>query len=44
MNMMASAMGIALVASIFMMLVPIALLVVLQVWLCRKGRRFLLLA
>lgn len=39
MNMMASAVGIALVASIFMMLVPIALLVVLQVWLCRKGRR-----
>ena len=38
MNMMASAVGIALVATIIMMLVPIALLVVLQVWLCRKGR------
>ena len=39
MNMMFSAVGIALVAGVFMMLVPIALLVVLQVWLCRKGRR-----
>ena len=39
MNMMASAVGITLVASMFVMLVPIALLVVLQVWLCRKGRR-----
>ena len=39
MNMMFSAVGLALVASIFMMLVPIALLVALQVWLCRKGRR-----
>ncbi|MDY3906920.1 MAG: hypothetical protein SOX72_04345 [Oscillospiraceae bacterium] len=39
MNMMFSTVGLALVAAIFMMLVPIALLVVLQVWLCRKGRR-----
>jgi len=37
--MMFSAVGIALVAGVFMMLVPIALLVVLQVWLCRKGGR-----
>ena len=39
MNMMFSTVGLALVAAIFLMLVPIALLVVLQVWLCRKGRR-----
>ena len=39
MSMMFSAVGIALVAGVFMMLVPIALLVVLQVWLCRKGGR-----
>lgn len=38
MNMMASVSGIAFVFVIFMALVPIALLVVLQVWLCRKGK------
>ena len=36
--MMFSTVGIALIAAIFMMLVPIALLVVLQVWLCRKSQ------
>ncbi len=37
MNMMLSAVGISLVFGIFMLLVPIALLVALQVWLCRKS-------
>lgn len=38
MNTMASILGINLLIAIFIMLVPIALLVVLQVWLCRKGK------
>ena len=38
MNTMASVAGVGLIFGIFMMLVPIALLVVLQVWLCRKGK------
>lgn len=37
MNMILSAVGIGLVAGIFMLLVPVALLVVLQVWLCKKS-------
>ena len=39
MSTMTSVIGLSLVAGIFSMLVPIALLVVLQVWLCRKGQR-----
>ena len=39
MSTMTSVTGLSLIAGIFSMLVPIALLVVLQVWLCRKGRR-----
>ena len=38
MNTMASIAGIGLIFGIFMTLLPIALLVVLQVWLCRKGK------
>ena len=38
MNTMASVVGVGLIFGIFSMLVPIALLVVLQVWLCRKGK------
>lgn len=38
MNTMATLMGVSLIASIFMTLVPIALLVALQVWLCKKGK------
>lgn len=37
MNMVLSAVGVSLILGIFMMLVPVALLVVLQVWLCRKS-------
>lgn len=37
MNMLLSAVGISLIFGIFMLLVPIALLVVLQVWLCKKS-------
>lgn len=37
MNMLLSAVGVSLIFGIFMLLVPIALLVVLQVWLCRKS-------
>ena len=37
MSMLLSAVGVSLVFGIFMLLVPIALLVVLQVWLCRKS-------
>lgn len=37
MNMLLSVAGVSLVAGIFMLLVPIALLVVLQVWLCKKS-------
>ena len=37
MNMLLSVVGVSLVAGIFMLLVPIALLVVLQVWLCKKS-------
>ena len=39
MSTMFTTMGLATVAAIFMMMVPIALLVALQVWLCRKGKR-----
>lgn len=38
MNIMASVIGVRLIFSIFMALVPIALLVVLQVWLCKKSK------
>lgn len=38
MNTLASFAGIGLIFMIFLILVPIALLVVLQVWLCRKGK------
>ena len=38
MNVMASILGIRFIFVIFMALVPIALLAVLQVWLCRKGK------
>ena len=37
MNMLLSAVGVSLIFGIFMLLVPIALLVVLQVWLCKKS-------
>lgn len=37
MNMLLSAAGVSLIFGIFMLLVPIALLVVLQVWLCKKS-------
>ena len=37
MNMMLSVVGASLVFGIFMMLLPVALLVALQVWLCRKS-------
>ena len=37
MSMMLSMAGVGLVLGIFMILVPIALLVVLQVWLCKKS-------
>lgn len=37
MNMLMSAVGVSLIFGIFMLLVPIALLVVLQVWLCKKS-------
>ncbi len=37
MTMITSILGIRLLFAIFMALVPIALLVALQVWLCRKG-------
>lgn len=37
MNMVLSAVGVGLIFGIFMLLVPIALLVVLQVWLCKKS-------
>lgn len=37
MNMLLSAVGVGLIFGIFMLLVPIALLVVLQVWLCKKS-------
>ena len=37
MNMVLSVAGVSLIFGIFMMLVPIALLVVLQVWLCKKS-------
>lgn len=38
MNTMFSVVGVGLVFGFFMMLLPIALLVVLQVWLCKKGK------
>ena len=38
MSLMFSVAGITMIFAIFMMLVPIALLVVLQVWLCKKGK------
>lgn len=38
MNITASIIGVRLIFSIFMALVPMALLVALQVWLCRKGK------
>ena len=34
-----SILGVRMIVGVFMALVPIALLIVLQVWLCRKGRR-----
>lgn len=37
MSLMLSAVGVSLVFGIFMLLVPVALLVALQVWLCRKS-------
>lgn len=37
MNILLSAVGVSLIFGIFMLLVPIALLVVLQVWLCKKS-------
>lgn len=39
MSLVASVAGLGLILSFFLMLVPVALLVVLQVWLCRKGKR-----
>lgn len=39
MSRVASIAGLGLVLGLFMMLVPVALLVVLQVWLCKKGGR-----
>lgn len=39
MSTLASIAGITLILGIFAALVPIALLIVLQVWLCKKGRR-----
>ena len=38
MNLMFSTIGITLIFAIFIMLVPIALLVVVQVWLSKKGK------
>ncbi|MGI5963474.1 MAG: hypothetical protein ACOX7N_07150 [Lawsonibacter sp.] len=38
MSLLASNVGVALVFGIFVMLLPVALLVVLQVWLCKKGK------
>lgn len=37
MNLVLSTVGISLVVGVFMLLVPVALLVVLQVWLCKKS-------
>ena len=39
MSLVASVAGLGLIFGLFLMLVPVALLVVLQVWLCRKGKR-----
>ena len=38
MSLMLSTVGITLIFGIFMLLLPIALLVALQVWLCRRGK------
>ena len=38
MNTIVSVAGIGLVLGLFTMLIPIALLVMLQVWLCRRGK------
>lgn len=39
MSLVASVAGLGLIFGLFLMLVPVALLVVLQVWLCRKSKR-----
>lgn len=39
MSTLTSIAGITLILGIFAALIPIALLIVLQVWLCKKGRR-----
>lgn len=39
MNTMFSVVGVGLILAVFSALLPIALLVVLQVWLCKKGKR-----
>ena len=39
MSLVASVAGLGLIFGLFLMLVPVALLVVLQVWLCRKSLR-----
>ena len=39
MSLVASVAGLGRIFGLFLMLVPVALLVVLQVWLCRKGKR-----
>ena len=38
MNTMASVLGVGLIFTVFTALVPMALLIVLQVWLCKKGK------
>lgn len=39
MAMMIPVIGMSLILSLFTVLLPVALLVVLQVWLCKKGKR-----
>lgn len=39
MSTLTSIAGITLILGVFVALIPIALLIVLQVWLCKKGRR-----